>query len=150
MLAAVPVSFIVMSQQAAVHRAIAHVERILPGRPASSGIDPRWQAIIRVGAFVETDPIPVCDFALKWARRPGADLQAAISTCLLEHLLEHHFGLVFPRMRKAAREHARVAAHFLDWHWPFGQATQTNNVVRLKRLAYELRRRKRSSAERVT
>jgi hypothetical protein len=47
---------------------------------------------------------------------------------------------VFPRMRKAARENRHVAEHFLNWRWPFGQATLPKNVARLKRLAYELRR----------
>jgi hypothetical protein len=129
-----------MPPPANVHEAIAIAERVLPGRETKSGECPRWQAIIAVGEFIETDPIPVCDFALKWARRPGWDLQAAIACCLLEHLLEYHFDLVFPRMRQAARVNARVAEHFLDWRWPFGQAKLSRNVARLKRLAYELRR----------
>lgn len=133
-----------MSRIKNVHRAIATAERILPGREAKpGGHDPRWQAIIAVGEFIESDPIPVCDFAMKWARRRGRDLQGAISCCLIEHLLEHHFDLVLPRMRTAARENARVAAHFIGlWKSPFqfGQAQQPANVRKLKRLDSELRR----------
>ena len=44
----------VMSPEVAVHRAIARAERVLPGKPAAEGKrDPRWQAIIRVGEFIE-------------------------------------------------------------------------------------------------
>jgi hypothetical protein len=132
-----------MSQQSKVQRAIARAERVLPGRETKRGVCPRWQAIIAVGEFIESDPIPVSEFALKWARRRGRDLGTAIHCCLIEHLLEHHFELVFPRMRKAARESARVADLFIDlWKSPFvfGQATQPDNLKRLRRLSSELRR----------
>lgn len=103
---------VVMKTKRDVHRAIADAERVLPGHASTGGECPRWQAIIAVGMFIETDPLPVCDFAMKWAWRRGADLQRAISCCLIEHLLEHHFDLVLPRMRAAALEHGRVAEHF--------------------------------------
>jgi hypothetical protein len=134
-------AFVANFRKKDVYRAIADAERILPGRESKSRNDPRWQAIIAVGAFIESDPIPVCDFAMKWARRRGNDLQAAIYSCLTEHLLEHHFDLVFPRMRDAARKNARVADHvFGTWRSPFkfGQAKEPTNVRRLKRLDAEL------------
>ncbi len=133
----------VMSHEREVQRVIAKAERVLPGRESKRGVCPRWQAIIAVGEFIETNPIPVCDFALKWARRRGRDLGAAIQCCLIEHLLEYHFDLVFPRMSKAARENGRVAEFFIDlWKSPFqfGQAIEPKNRVRLKRLSSELRR----------
>jgi hypothetical protein len=132
-----------MSSDAALQRAIRQAEAILPGRPAPRGKrDPRWQAIIRVGGFIDSHPESVCEFALKWARRRSRDLQAAISCCLIEHLLEHHFNLVFPQMRKAALKNARVAEHFIEYtpHFKFGQAKLPKNIVRLKRLARELKR----------
>src|SRR5882672_1271312 len=105
-----------MSPDAALQRAIARAERLLPGRPAPAGkIDPRWQAIIRVGEFIESHPEEVCAFALKWAKVRGVDLQGAISCCLIEHLLEHHFDLLFPIMRREALKNARVAAHFYSY-----------------------------------
>jgi hypothetical protein len=132
-----------MSQVHTVHDAIAAAERILPGREAKTGNDPRWQAIIDVGEFIASDPIPVCDFAMKWARRRGHDLQTAIFCCLTEHLIANHFDLVLPRMREAARENTRVAAHLIGtWKSPFkfGQAKKPANIRRLKRLDDELRR----------
>lgn len=35
-------------------------------------------------------------FAERWGAVPDSDLQAAIATCLIEHLLEDHFELVSP------------------------------------------------------
>src|SRR5262245_969871 len=102
-----------MTTNAALRHAIARPNAVLPGREAPPGKrDPRWQAIIRVGRFIESHPEPVCDFAMRWARRRGRDLGSAIYCCLIEHLLEHHFDLVFPIMRKAALENRRVAQHF--------------------------------------
>src|SRR5262245_66588075 len=103
----------VMSPQAAVGRAIVRAQSILPGTPAPNGKrDPRWQAIIRVGDFVETQPEAVWQFAHRWGKHPQADLRAAVATCLLEHLLEHHFDVMFPRMRRAAIVSARFADTF--------------------------------------
>ena len=132
-----------MSHGKTVYDAIEEAERVLPGRESESGECPRWEAIIAVGEFIQSDPIAVCDFAMKWAKRRGRDLQTAIYCCLTEHLLEHHFDLVFPRMREAARENARVAAHLIGiWKSPFkfGQAELPANIRRLRRLDAELRR----------
>src|SRR5207248_3326080 len=82
------------------HQTIARAERILSDRrrkPPEDGLDPRWQAVIKVGEFIETDPEQVWAFATKWGKHPSSDLRAAIATCLVEHLLELHFELVFPR-----------------------------------------------------
>ena len=133
--------------------AIAIANAILPGKEAPPGkIDPRWQAIILVGEFIPTHPKEVCDFAIRWAKHPGQDLQQAIGCCLIEHLLEQHFDLVFPRMRKAALEDSRVAKHFLVYSsrsWPFGQAQLPKNANRLKRLAKALQHKTRPPTRRL-
>jgi hypothetical protein len=131
-----------MAQDASLRRAIARAERLLPGRPVPRGLrDPRWQAIIRVGNFIETHPVEVCEFALKWMRRArGFDLPAALYCCLVEHLLEHHFDIVLPMFRKGAFANARVAQYFYPYrpHFQFGQARTPKNVALQKRLAREL------------
>ena len=44
-----------------VHEAIEAAERLLPGVAAPDGeLDPRWQAIIEVEGFIETDPEEIC------------------------------------------------------------------------------------------
>jgi hypothetical protein len=49
-----------------VTEAIAAAEQILPGQAAPENAeDPRWQAIIRVGDFIVTDPQECLAFALR-------------------------------------------------------------------------------------
>ena len=110
-----------------MRRAILRAERLLPGKPAPDGeLDPRWQAIIRVGKFVASNPDEVWEFTLKWAKHPQADLRAAVATCLLEHLLEHHFAEIFPRVREAAKTSRRFA-RTLAMVWYFGEAEEPAN-----------------------
>ena len=130
-----------MSPQAAVQRAIARAERILPGTPASEDKrDPRWQAILRVGEFIEAQPEAVWQFAHRWGKHAQADLRMAIATVLLEHLLEYHFELLFPRVRQAALSSPRFA-DTLGSCWLFGQAEVPKNATRIDRLKRELRSR---------
>lgn len=129
----------VMSPEDAVQRAIVRAERILPGTPAPKGKrDPRWQAIIRIGEFIETQPEPVWEFAHRWGKHAQSDLRMAVATCLLEHLLEHHFELLFPRVRRAAMKSPRFADAFCSC-WRFGQAKSTTNAARMKRFENQLR-----------
>jgi hypothetical protein len=64
------------------------------GRP----IDPRGQAVIAVAEFIETNPQEVWTFARRWGCSPDDDLQAAIATCVLEHILERHFDVFIARV----------------------------------------------------
>jgi hypothetical protein len=137
-----------MSPEVAVQRAIACAERILPGTPAPDDKrDLRWQAIIRVGEFIETQPEAVWQFAHRWGKHAQADLRMAVATCLLEHLLEHHFEMVFPRVRQAALESVRFADTFSSC-WSFGQSKEPKNAARIKRLQSEVRRRAQPSGGR--
>jgi hypothetical protein len=86
-----------------VDQAIARAEAILPGSAAAEGdIDPRWQAIIAVGECIEDDPEPIWPFVRRWGSTEDEDLRMAIATCLLEHLLEHHFDRFISRVEEAA------------------------------------------------
>jgi hypothetical protein len=117
-----------------VHKAIARAEAILPGLQAAEGQkDPRWQAIIAVGNFVETDFEPVWSFVERWGKHPDDDLRSAIATCILEHLLEHHFDLIFQRMERLARSNP-CFAEMIGWCALFGQSELPENASRLHRL----------------
>jgi len=73
--------------------AIEAADALLPGAAAPEGdVDFRWRAIIRVGRFIQDEPHEVLQFVLRWGGHEDEDLRAAIATCLLEHLLEHHFN----------------------------------------------------------
>jgi len=127
-----------------VEEAIAKAEELLPGQAAPEGeVDPRWQAIIVVGEFIERDPEAIWPFILRWGSHEDEDLRTAIATCLLEHLLEHHFDPMFPRVETAARSNPNFAKTVLGC-WKFGQAKDPERADRFDRLRSELREGKRA------
>jgi hypothetical protein len=98
-----------MSVQDVIERANA----ILPGRAAPEGQrDWRWQCIIDLGEYVESNPEEVWAFVAHWGGHRDEDLRSAIATCLLEHLLEHHFDVIFPRVEQRALGDKRFGAMF--------------------------------------
>jgi len=111
-------------------QAISEVERLLPGISSSPGVeDPRWQSIISIAEYIGTDLEAVWKFVRKWGSHADEDLRAAIATCLLEHLLEEHFDLIFPRVEAAVGTDAFFADTFSRC-WQFGQATIPENARR--------------------
>ena len=113
---------------------IRKAEQILPGTAALDGEpDPRWQAIIDVGEFIEQDPDAVWEFARRWGSYPDADLRDAIATCLIEHLLEHHFELMLPKIEQAIRADPEFV-ETVQRCWAFGQADTPANIKRLGRV----------------
>jgi hypothetical protein len=121
-----------------VNEAIARAEAILPGKEAAEGEnDPRWQAVIAVADFVESDPEPVWSFVERWGTSPDEDLQMAIATSILEHLLEYHFDLILPRMERLARSNPCFARTVASC-WLFGQSELPENAARLHRLAKDV------------
>lgn len=114
--------------------AVRRAERILPGKPAREGEnDPRWQAILRIGDFVEAQPESVWAFARRWAKHPNPDLRAAIATLLLEHLLEYHFDLIFPSVENEVLASKR-SKDTLKRCWKLGQASKPRNAAKIDRL----------------
>ena len=89
-----------------VEEAIAYAESLLPGVPAPEGEqDDRWQAIIEVGEFIQSDPEAVWAFSVKWGTDECKDVRSAVATCLLEHLIENHFDTYFaPAFELAKRD----------------------------------------------
>lgn len=111
-------------------QAIRKAERVLPGRQAPQGeLDPRWQAIIAIGDHIEHHPDVVWLFTRKWGAHANADLRTAVATCLLEHLLEHHFDRIFPLVSEACRQSVR----FCDTVMRCGEFGQTNIPRNLRR-----------------
>jgi len=124
-----------------VDRVIAEAERLLARPPASDGhIDLRWKALIDVADFVRSDPDDVWRFVLRWGTADDDDVRAAIATCLLEHLLEHHFDRTFPLVEDAV-SNPRFADTFCLC-WKFGQSDRPPNAGRFDRLRKELAERR--------
>ena len=114
--------------------AIRRAERILPGKPAPEGEnDPRWQAIIAIEDFVETQPQAVWAFVRRWGKHSNPDLRSAIATLLLEHLLEYHFDLIFPSVEGEVRISKRFRGT-LKRCWKLGQAKNPRNAAKIGRL----------------
>ena len=119
-----------MSVQDVIERANA----ILPGRAApEEQRDWRWQCIIDLGEYVESNPEEVWAFVAQWGGHRDEDLRAAIASCLLEHLLEHHFDSIFPRVEQRALADKQFAAMFAVC-WKFGQAELPENATRFDAL----------------
>ena len=117
-----------------VHQAIAAAEAVLPGHAAPDGEeDPRWQAMIAIADFLADEPEPICGFILRWGSHPDADLQSAVASCLLEHLLELHFTQFFPEVEAQVHRNA-VFADTFSRCWKFGQADEAPNSSRFDAL----------------
>jgi hypothetical protein len=126
-----------------VEEAIAAAEVLLPGHSAPEGeTDPRWQAIIEVGEFVEAQPHPVWLFVERWGSSRDADLRMSIATCLLEHLLEFHFDDFISRVEQAALADP-LFGDMISNCWKFGQSKDPRRAARLDRLVAAVRRRTR-------
>jgi hypothetical protein len=116
-----------------VDQAIADAERLLPGTPVEQGVDPRWQAIIEISQFVDTDPEPVWLFIARWGNHNQEDLRTAVATVLLEHLLEYHFDAYFPRVEQLVLADKLFANMFCSC-WKFGQSEWPDNAKRFDSL----------------
>src|ERR1700693_714600 len=123
-----------------VGEAIAAAERLLPGHAAPEGTeDARWQAVIEISNFAPQEPEAIWPFVLKWGAHEDEDVRAAIATCLLEHLLESHFDLLFPRVEAAARSNVWFAKTTVQC-WKLGEAKEPTRAARFDRLCAEIRR----------
>jgi hypothetical protein len=120
-----------------VRQAIREADALLPGEPVEVGQDPRWQAVIAVGEYVESEPDAVWRFIRRWGGHPQEDLRDAVATCLLEHLLECHFAAYFPRTAELALSDPLFGDTFLRC-WQFGQSTEPGNAKRFEALRARL------------
>ena len=119
--------------------AIRTAEKLLPGRPAPHGTpDPRWQAIIAVSEFIKDEPEDVWQFARRWSAHGQDDVRAAIATCIVEHLLERQFNLLFEWVEVASKRRCSIPRHIALCE--ARAISYTKNAKRLDRLLKEARR----------
>jgi hypothetical protein len=119
-------------------KAIRDAEKILPGVAGSdTEEDSRWQAIIRVAEFAESNPEELWAFARHWGSSSDKDLRTGIATCLLEHLLEYHFEDLFPRVESAAKQDAMFADTFMRC-WQSGMSAEPANAALFDALKTEI------------
>jgi hypothetical protein len=122
-----------------VDEAIETAEKLLPGASAREGtIDPRWQAIIRIGEFLESDPKRIWAFVVKWGAYDDEDLRTAIATCLLEHLLSKYFDPYFSLVEDLVKSNSNFADTFARC-WKFEQSERGANSNRFDELQRQVR-----------
>lgn len=73
-----------------ISNAISNARALLHLKPVETGSDPRWQAILAVGEFIECSPVEIWQFINCARVDADEDLEAALITILLEHLIEPH------------------------------------------------------------
>jgi hypothetical protein len=117
-----------------VEQAIIDAESVLPGhQTAEDETDPRWQAVIAVARFIESEPEAVWLFTKRWGSFPDDDLRMAIATCILEHLLEHHFDAFIDRVEEAAHANSLFADTVTNC-WAFGLSREPSRAARFHQL----------------
>ena len=97
----------------------------------------RWKAARHLGEFVEHAPEAVWGLVAQWGCSDHEDTRAAVAGCVLEHLLEHHFASVFPRVEELALADRRFADTFC-WCWRFGESDKPANAARFDALKARL------------
>ena len=119
-------------------QAIADADGTLPGEASNWGEDdPRWQVIVEVGGYSQSNPDECWDFAARWGNHSQASLREAIASGVLEHLLEHYFELVFPKVERLVP----VDRYFADTFsrcWKLGESNLHGNSRRFDALLAEV------------
>ena len=82
--------------------------------------DCRWQAVIIVGEYLRTNPTEVWRVIKRYGHAEDQDLRSAVSTILLEHLLEYQFQKFFPEVERE-EVHSLFFADTLSMCSRFGQ-----------------------------
>src|SRR5216117_1729889 len=92
----------------------------------------RWQAAIALGEFAASTPEHIWPLVVRHGSRRHADARMAIATCVLEHILEHHFDTFFLRVADAAMS-SRWFADTAGSCWLMGQSELPRNARRWRR-----------------
>ena len=88
----------------------------------------RWGSLGMVGQFVESYPEDVWPIAVRWGSVRSRDIRGGIACCVLEHLLEYHFSVYFPRVKEIIKNGEKRFAYTLACCYKMGQAKQKDNA----------------------
>ncbi len=75
-------------------------------------------------------------FARKWGGHQDEDLRSAVATCLIEHLLEHHFESIIPLVERECAEN-ETFRQTVEVCWEFGDTLEPANRKRFHALRKE-------------
>jgi streptomycin 6-kinase len=99
------------------------------GLIAHESNDVRWQALIAIAEWIPTAPDAVWDVVAEFGESEDEDMRGGVATVLLEHLLEHHYDTILPRVRARLEQHAPQLADTLRVCFVFGLAKERRDEV---------------------
>jgi hypothetical protein len=100
----------------------------------------RWKAAAELSEFVQSAPSLLWPRVLKYGLSEDDDLRQAVATCIVEHVLEYHFGRYFPRLEhEVLMGNQNLGQTFLLCS-KFGQSTEAENSRKWENLASKVRR----------
>lgn len=99
----------------------------------------RWKAAETLTDIAVSEPEQIWDLIVRLASSSDKDLQEAVATCALEHILEHHFAEYFPRVEMLVKQGNKHFATTFRLCWKLGQAEVPENAEKWERLAKQSR-----------
>lgn len=94
----------------------------------------RWQSLLLLGYFVESNPELIWSQVLKWACVKNEDIRSGIACCVLEHILQHHFVEYFPKLKALIESGNKLLADTLSYCWKFGDTEKPANAKKFDAL----------------
>ncbi len=89
----------------------------------------RWDAAIAAGELIAVRPLVVWSIVKKYGSIDDPDLRTAVATCILEHLLEHHFDDFFPLLKTEIESGNHLLGETFSECWKFGQSELPQNSI---------------------
>src|SRR5690242_12677743 len=98
---------------------------------ASSSEKDRWAGAADLGEYVFARPEQAWPLVVEFGSSALEDMRAAIATCVLEHILEHHFDTYFPMLvSEIEQSDNHYLADTLSYCSKFGQAREFSRATR--------------------
>lgn len=89
----------------------------------------RWDAAVAAGELIADRPQDVWSIVKKYGSIDNPDLRTAVATCILEHLLQHHFDDYFPLLEKEIEGGNLLLGETFSECWKFGESDLPQNSV---------------------
>lgn len=106
-------------------------------RGLSSGVEKKyWKAAADLCEYIEDSPQAIWGMVVKYGSHKNPDLRSAIATCVLEHILEHHFEDYFPKVKKILLSKNKNFRDCFMSCWQFGKSLAPPNAAKWGKLVW--------------